>query len=1096
MCDLSEYAEVERPYVQQLQSLGWGYLAGDTEVPYLTERESFHEVLLLDRLRQAVRRINLDEAGRPWLDDAQVAQVVGRLERLAAHHLMEANAEGYDLLRNGTQVEGADGRQQTVRFIDLQRPEGNDWLAINQFRVDPPWSSDGRGCTIADIVLLVNGIPLVVVECKSPGLENPLDQGITQLLRYSNQRPWVSEPEGAERLFQYNALMVATCFEKACMGTVGAQHEHYLQWKDTYPIPQEQVRAELGVAQLSGQQTLVAGMLRPAHLLDLLQSFSCYQSASGRMVKIVARYQQYRAVHKALARLQTGATRRAHGEADQRGGIIWHTQGSGKSLTMVFLVRVMRTLPVLQRFKVVVVTDRTDLEKQLSETAALTGEPLQKAESVARLQQLLREPGAGLVFGMIQKYQGAEGEAPKVPYFPQRRTVSEELRRVAERPTAETGAGEPGDATLWQDVGVLNESEEILVLVDEAHRSHTSALHANLLQALPNCARIGFTGTPILSGAKKRTHEIFGPFIDIYTIQQSQEDGATVPIVYEGRTARGNLADGERLDQLFEDMSQEYTPEQLERLKARYATTGHVLEAPKLIAAKARDMLRHYVAHVLPDGFKAQVVAVSRLAAVRYRTALLEARDALVRRLEGVHPALLGRAPGEQEGFDEETRFLVQAYPHLDAIRRLEFATVISGGGNDDPAWKEWTDKSRQDAHIGRFKKSLAEDGLAFLVVKSMLLTGFDAPVEQVMYLDRPIREHELLQAIARVNRTYTHKEHGLVVDYYGVTHHLKEVLEVYSAADVEGAIRPLGDELPKLDDRHRRVVALFTSRGRALDDIEACVHLLRDDGLRAEFQRKFKEFINTLNAVLPRPEALRYVSDARRLGYILYRAANRYRDEDLTLVGAGQKVRELIDRYVEAQGIDPKVPPIDILAADFEAHVSAQGSPRSQAAEMEYAARYHLRVHFAEDPVYYRKLSQRLEEILRRFEENWEALVAALREYTHDLRAGRPADRTGLDPQAQAPFMSLLVEAAADEGAQAHDLPFLAQATVQMVEAIRERIGRVDFWRNRVAQEELRGWVVDYLDRHDLVPFEKQEALADQIVQLARALHTRLVRV
>jgi type I restriction enzyme R subunit len=183
MSELSEHSVVELPFVEQLRRLGWGYLQGDTEVPYLTERESFHQVLLLDRLRQAVTRINLDEAGQPWMEDSQVAQAVGRLERLGAHHLMEANAEAYELLRNGTQVEGTNGRQHTVQFADYAHPERNDWLVINQFRVDPPGSSDGRGCIIPDIVLLVNGIPLVVIECKTPGTENPLEQAITQLLR-------------------------------------------------------------------------------------------------------------------------------------------------------------------------------------------------------------------------------------------------------------------------------------------------------------------------------------------------------------------------------------------------------------------------------------------------------------------------------------------------------------------------------------------------------------------------------------------------------------------------------------------------------------------------------------------------------------------------------------------------------------------------------------------------------------------------------------------------------------------------------------------------------------------------------------------------
>jgi type I restriction enzyme R subunit len=267
--------------------------------------------------------------------------------------------------------------------------------------VDPPWATGGRDYVVPDVVLFVNGIPLAVVECKHPDQEEPLTEAITQLLRYSNRREGVEEPEGAERLFHYAQVLVATCFETARVGTVGASYEHYLEWKDTYPLPVAQVAQELGVERLAGQHTLVAGMLRPAHLLDVVRNFTLFTEVNGQTVKIVPRYQQFRAVYKAVDRLLHGQTRRQHGESDQRGGIMWHTQGSGKSLTMVFLVRKMRTLPELRRFKVVAITDRVKLERQLAETAVLTGEPLQVARNVAGFERLLRQPGAGLVFGMI-----------------------------------------------------------------------------------------------------------------------------------------------------------------------------------------------------------------------------------------------------------------------------------------------------------------------------------------------------------------------------------------------------------------------------------------------------------------------------------------------------------------------------------------------------------------------------------------------------------------------------------------------------------------------------------------------------------------------
>ena len=407
-----EYIQVEQPFIEQLQALGWDYLEGDTDVPYLTERETFRQVLLTGRLREALVRINLDENSQSWLDETRVAQAVGRLERLGVPKLIEANQVATDLLLKGTPVEGPDGKYVTVRYIDFEHLERNDFLVINQFRVDPPWATARRDYVMPDLVLFVNGIPLVVVEAKSPDLEDPLTQAITQLLRYSNQRQGVDEPEGAERLFHYAQILVATCFETARVGTVGASYEHYLEWKDTYPIQTSEVLRDLGgLEKLSGQQMLVAGMLRPTHLLDIVRNFTLFTEVGGHTVKIVPRYQQFRAVHKAIERLTHGQTRREHGEADQRGGIIWHTQGSGKSLTMVFLVRKMRTLPELRRFKIVAVTDRVKLEKQLRDTATLTGEPLQVARSVAEFQRLLRQPGAGLVFGMIQKAQSLD-EAP------------------------------------------------------------------------------------------------------------------------------------------------------------------------------------------------------------------------------------------------------------------------------------------------------------------------------------------------------------------------------------------------------------------------------------------------------------------------------------------------------------------------------------------------------------------------------------------------------------------------------------------------------------------------------------------------------------
>ncbi len=836
--------------------------------------------------------------------------------------------------------------------------------------------------------------------------------------------------------------------------------------------------------------------------------------AGGRTIKIVCRYQQFRAVQLAVRRMLTGKTRAQDGEHDRRGGIIWHTQGSGKSLTMVFLIRKMRSHPALRRFKIVVVTDRRDLEKQLADTAALTGEVLTRVKAEVRgaktvasyevLQEVLRKKGTDLVFAMIQKYRGELIDAGAVD------TEDDD----------DDGEDTPAKAPpKTKPLPVLNTDEDILVLVDEAHRSHTNTAHANLMRALPNCVKVGFTGTPIIMRAKGQTAAIFGEFIDRYTIRESEADGATVRILYEGRTTGAAVEGGGRLDEVFEDMLVDRTPEELEIIKQKYATKGHVMEATALIAAKAKNMLRHYVENILPNGFKAQVVAVSRRGTIRYYDAFREARDELAAEIEGLHPSLLALSDDAINKLDRDKAFLVRAHRFLPTIKALEFAPVISGAHNDavDPAG-EWTTRAKIDARIARFKMPLFADGpntsdgdradpLAFLLVKSMLLTGFDAPVEQVMYLDRPIKEAELLQAIARVNRTYAkgevEKGFGVVVDYYGVARHLKEALAAYAAEDVEGALQSLEDEIPKLRDRHRRVVDVFTSRdiddpcGGAVD-VEACVELLRDEKLRAELHVKLKQFLATLDLVLPRPEGLPFVNDAKTLAHIQAQARNRYRSNE-RLIGreVGEKVRKLIDDHIISLGIDPKIPPVEITADDFEEQVDKQRSPRAKASEMEHALRYHIRKHLDEDPTHYEKLSERLKGILKDFEGRWDKMAEALKKLVEEAKAGRKKDdTTGLDPETQAPFFDVLKhEAVGKDKLEGDALERMCALTVELVEHVQQEIGIVGFWSKAVAREDLRGWLFRTLDDADALPFERIDAVADKLMELAKANHHRLVR-
>ena len=693
---------------------------------------------------------------------------------------------------------------------------------------------------------------------------------------------------------------------------------------------------------------------------------------------------------------------------------------------------------------------------------------------------------------MIQKQRG--GDAAGEPAL-----KAEDLPKLVAR--------EPAPPSCLPEV--INDDDSILVLVDEAHRSQAGDLQAALQVGLPNCARIGFTGTPILMGDRKRTHQIFGAFIDRYTIRQAEDDGAIVPILYEGRTAHGAVKDGASLDELFEDLFREHTPEELEAIRKKYATKGQIFEAPALIADKARDMLRHYVTNILPNGFKAQVVAYSRLAVVRYLDALIAARDELLAQADTLSAedkamddeALCQRPPGVQAQ--------VQAWRYRELLARIEFAPIISGSNNDDPAWKVWTDGGAQKERIDRFKKPLLHkdvakadrsttDPLAFLIVKSMLLTGFDAPIEGVMYLDRPIREAELLQTIARVNRTGHGKKFGIVVDYFGLAHHLKEALKVYADDDIDGALQSLNDEIPVLRDRHLRVLDLFRRRGiKGLDDVEPCVELLSDERLRAEFSVKLKAFLDTLDVVLPRPEGLPFAPDAKRLAFIYARARNRYRDTPVLGKDVGAKVRKLIDDHVVSMGVDPKISPVSLTDADFGTHAAREPNDRAKASEMEHAIRAHIREHLDQDPVAYRKLSERLRELLDKLGEQWDGLTKALQGIAEEIRAGHIAqdDRLPELPEHYGPFLRLMVDiAAGDRAITEVERKLVLDLTAEVVDTIVAEL-TPNFWRpnRQPAQDALNTRIFELLMRSRLLPTPQIEALVDKLMELARANHARL---
>ncbi|MEH1842196.1 MAG: HsdR family type I site-specific deoxyribonuclease [Nostoc sp.] len=1097
-----EYTYTELPTIEQLQKmrqlpggLGWEHIEANYLATIPEQRDNYHEVLLIPRLQRQLREINLDDNGQPWLDQRRINQAISQLQNLGPGKLMEKNETLTKLLLTGVKVEGLTGKQITINLIDFDHPERNDFLAISQFRIDPPGVKGPKGHYRPDIILFVNGIPLVVIECKAPGADM-LKSGIQDLLKYSNQRH-SPLPEGIERLFHYNQLMISCTSGRAVVGTMGSQPKHYLEWKDTSPfdsnfiaqvlditnptLPDEELISSaanyllpesspikegeitavksgekledlIDLSKLNRRQQLIAGMLHPANLLDILRHYILFTTKHNRRIKIVPRYQQFRGVSKAVDRLLHAKTKTQHGSEDQRGGIIWHYQGSGKSLDMVFILRKLRTIPQLQQFKAVIVTDRTDLEEQLQQTATLSGQTLQVATSIKDLAKKLRQTGPGIVFGMVQKFN-----------------------KINERKEY---------ADIEELNNALNPSENILLLIDEAHRSHSNTLHAYLSKALPNCAKIGFTGTPIISAKKKKTKDIFAndenPYIDIYSIRDSQKDNVTVPIFYEGLETMGAVKGANTLDQLFEVLFQDYTAEERAAIKSKYAGKKNVLNAKELMKDKARHILRHYVTRIMQGKFKAQVAASDRQACVLYQQYLTAAKDELIQELESKAVILQSL---KLESAPPEYRTLVQAYPYLDTIKRLEFAAIISANSKKDPqAWKQWTDENNHTIYKNRFWKSLDEDGLAFLIVNNKLLVGFDAPLEQVLYVDRSLIEHDLLQAIARTNRTAEGKDYGLIVDYYGID--IAAAMSVYDQEDVDGAWFDIQEELPKLHEAHHRIMNFWQERNLNIyDDKEACVNILNhDERSRAEFYQLLREFLQAIDAFLPRPQALRYLKDAKKLGELKKLVDDIFRDEHPE--DAKEKVQALIDQHIQSQGINLKVSPVNILDLDFEQRVQQRRSVETRAAQMEHAIRYHIRTHLDDDPVYYRNLSDKLEEILQRLGADWNAIATEFLNLAQKVRAEQTEVSENQPSARIRPFFNALIDTL--ESSTPEIATKLQIFTTELVDFIYNQSYVIGFWNDLVARENLCKNIWLKLEDLNIFPYSKLDGLADQITQLA----------
>jgi type I restriction enzyme, R subunit len=624
----------------------------------------------------------------------------------------------------------------------------------------------------------------------------------------------------------------------------------------------------------------------------------------------------------------------------------------------------------------------------------------------------------------------------------------------------------------------------------------------NLFAALPHATRLAFTGTPLITERhKKKTWERFGGYIDKYRLQDAVDDGATVQILYEGKTADTALNEKHAFDTKFEDLFGERTDAEILAIKKKYGASGDIFEAERRIEAIANDMVCHYIENILPNGFKAQVVCNSKMAAIHYKTYIDKALTAEL----------------EMRKTEEESD-----EPLIQRIAFLKSAVVVSSDGTNEMAV---VTKSRKHAKevdaVENFKRPFNCDepgkeltGLAFLIVCDMLLTGFDAPVEQVMYIDKIVKEHNLLQTIARVNRVQKGKSRGYIVDYVGLATHLQDSLSKYSGDDrddVENSLKNIKTELPILESRFQRLIHLFTDNGvpkiegfvrqtiaceqTNYEILEQAVEKLGDVRLRATFEVYMKKFLQSMDVVLPAAAAKQYKVPVGRFGYLLAKVKQRYKDDSLNISGAGAKVRKLINEHLISLGINPKIRPVELFSDNFIKELEKNQSPKAKASEMEHAIRKHCKVYFEEDPAFYAKLSEKLEALIQKHKEDWDQLCLSLTEVRDEAKKGREDEIEGVTAT-EAPFYDLTVKLAFGGNIPQELDDRVKQLMREVIEEFQKTIDIINFWNNGFEVEKLKGRLSDLMLFTNIDPIvENADRIVTEITALAKVRHRDIVK-
>lgn len=926
----------ERPECQDrviafLQKMGYEYVSRSEAEQ---KRGSLSKVIFTDELIRFLNKqtykyknFELNFSGE------SIQRAITSLDASLLQGLSMASKEIYNLLTLGISVEENIVIDQDIpvrqsfdlSYIDFEHPANNIWQVTEEFSVERPNGQYAR----PDVVIMVNGIPLAVIECKKSSID--VKEGVLQNVRNMG-------PDYIPHLFKFAQLVIAMNPNKVVYGTCGTSADYFVEWREDDIEWQEKICKHCSPdGNIIEQDRAVTSLLEKKRFLTLIHDYILYDSN----IKKICRHQQFFAVENAIKRI--------NGEDDTQntGGVIWHTQGSGKSLTMVMLVKKIQYIKAKEHPRFVIVTDRVNLDKQIRDNFANSQMSPVRAATGKGLKTILKDKSNVVVTTLINKFE-----------------------------------------TVCKNHYLEQDSDKFYVLIDEAHRSQYSAMYNYMRKVLPNATLIAFTGTPLIAKSKRNTYEKFGDPIHNYTMKRSIEDRITVPLVYEGRKVKQNDPSN-TIDAFFESLTENLPDDIKKELKNKYSRWSKLAEASSRINLIAFDIYDHFVNYCLPKGLKAMVVCSSRATAVDVFN--------IISSLPGkkANPRVVITFGDKREGEDDDVTAM-----SISKIKDYHNKYVKPLFGDND---EKYTDSVCDD-----FKNP--DGDINMLIVKDMLLTGFDAPVAGVLYVDKTLQEHNLLQAIARVNRVYKGKDFGLIVDYWGIFKKLRTAIDLYDdaessmnsydQADIEDAILGPIDEKNKLEQAHKELLDMFLGFDDNTTSDEWQLSL-EDEAKRNEFYDKIKEYANLLNLAMTNRDIFvsigfdkleEYRKDYRFFDKLRQSVIERFDNEiDLSRYEAG--IKNLLDTFVNASDVHQIIKPVSITDEAAMAKLLRSDEPKNvKADKIKTRIESELKQVRYDDPLLFEEFSTKIIKTLAEYNENRDAdkYFNTMEAMADDFRNGR----------------------------------------------------------------------------------------------------------